>query len=111
VGIGVDSSGVYWVDSQDHSLMKGPLDGGSPTKLAGDWTTNTPPSIAVDGTGVYVAIDGAPPSGSTVVKVPLDGVARRGNSADAGDRADEARGHSIQRARACRGQTPLTAPS
>jgi hypothetical protein len=70
INIVVDATSVYWT-SNGGSVMKVPIDGGTPTTLASG--PGTPWGIAVDATNVYwVDVGGLGDDGS-VMKVPLAG--------------------------------------
>lgn len=57
MGIAVDGTSVYWNNNNTMTVMKVPLAGGTPIKLA-DNGPFWPRSIAVDATSVYFT-DGA----------------------------------------------------
>jgi len=81
--IAIDSTNLYvgaMAPSMDAgyvgTLMKIPLDGGTPVILAtGDLTTGDPQYIAVDATTVYWTNTGAlqVPANGSVMSVPIDG--------------------------------------
>jgi sugar lactone lactonase YvrE len=49
--LAIDRSYVYWADGAANAIMKLPVDGGAPTKVAS--SISLPMHIAVDGTSVY----------------------------------------------------------
>jgi hypothetical protein len=68
--LAVDATSVYWVNKDDGTVMKVPVDGGTPVRL--DPGTGRPSGwsgIAVDATNVYWANQNA----GTVKKVPIGG--------------------------------------
>jgi hypothetical protein len=79
--IAVDASSVYWTTSaraagdwRDGTVMKVPIEGGSPTVLAS--AQATPRSIAVDSTSVYWTTAATPAGGYAdggVMKAPREG--------------------------------------
>ena len=72
LAIAVDSTSVYWTDFTDEgTVMKVPLGGGTPTTLASGQVY--PGSIAVDSTSVYWTNAGNGSVSGTVMKVPLGG--------------------------------------
>jgi hypothetical protein len=65
-GIAVDATEVYWSEATDSAIVKEPVAGGTPTKVAG--VAGAPEAIAIDGVNVYwVAEDG------TISKAPKAG--------------------------------------
>jgi hypothetical protein len=79
IGLTIDATNAYWVDVTD--IMKGPLAGGTPTKLAsaGFSVANMEPAaMAVDGGYLYfVSSDGLckiPVTGGTVTTLSSDAV-------------------------------------
>jgi hypothetical protein len=66
-GIAVDAVNVYWTAESGGTVMKVPIQGGTPVTLAAG--QNTPAAIAVDATNVYW-ID---QNGLTLMKVPIAG--------------------------------------
>jgi hypothetical protein len=74
MGIAVDATSVYWVDTGSSLVMKAPLAGGAPTLLARGHSSAA--DLAVDATSVYWmnATDATGVEGTgSVMKVPLGG--------------------------------------
>jgi hypothetical protein len=51
LGIALDTSSVYWINSGSGNVMKMPLDGGTPVVLASG--QDLPTELVVDATSVY----------------------------------------------------------
>jgi hypothetical protein len=68
--ITVDATSVYWTDTQNSTVMKVALGGGTPVTIASGQAE--PFSIAVDATSVYFFCNG-PGAGSALKRVALGG--------------------------------------